>query len=101
MQTSPPTTKGRYRADVISAVRSAVAGNSLRAEERLARGYRDANGATPEALDALSWVARGALTMHRVAEAANYARHTHRLSIRLLTKTKLETEPHLAAALGT
>jgi len=101
MQTSPSTTKGRYRADVISAVRSAIAGNNLLAAERLARGYRDAHGVTPEGLEAFSWVARGALTMHRIAEAANLARHTHLVSIRLLGRTKLDAEPHLAAALGT
>jgi hypothetical protein len=39
--------------------------------------------------------------MHRIAEAANLARHTHLMSIRLLGGTKLDAEPHLAAALGT
>jgi len=86
---------------IISAVRSAIGSGDLSAAEHLACGYRDANGATPEALEAFSWVARGALTMHRIAEAAKLARQTRLVSIRLLGRTKLDAEPHLAAALGT
>jgi len=91
----------RERIGIISAVRSAIGSGDLSAAEHLACGYRDANGVTPEALEAFSWVARGALTMHRIAEAAKLARQTRLVSIRLLGRTKLDAEPHLAAALGT
>jgi hypothetical protein len=86
--------------DMVAMVRSAITEDDLQAAERLARGYRDENGATPEALEAFSWLARGALNAHRFAKAADYARQVHRLSVRRLRHVGLDSEPHLAAALG-
>ena len=99
-RTTSRATESRNHADVISAVRSAIAGKDLLGAGRLARGYHNENGTTPEALEALSWVARGALTAHRFQEAADYARQTHRLALRQLNGSILDSEPRLVTALG-
>jgi thiol-disulfide isomerase/thioredoxin len=88
------------KADIIAAVRSAIVTNDLLRAMRLAQGFRDRNGATPEALEALSWVARGALNARRLDEAVEYAQQTHRLGVRRLKRASLDFEPHLATALG-
>jgi thiol-disulfide isomerase/thioredoxin len=85
---------------IVAAVRSALRGNDLSGAKRLVQSFRDENGTTPEALEALSWVARGLLTGHRVREASEYAREAHRLAVRYLKRASLDSEPHLAAALG-
>ena len=87
-------------AAIVAMVRSAIAEADLQAAERLARGYRDKNGATPEALEAFSWLARGALNVRRFAKAADYAWQVHRLAVPRLRRVSLDSEPHLASALG-
>src|ERR1035437_1095941 len=87
-------------AEMVAMARSAIAEDDLQAAERLARGYRDENGATPEALEAFSWLARGALNAHRFAKAADYARQVHRLAVPRLRRVGLDSEPHLASPLG-
>lgn len=95
----PPVAKQRAT-DIIAAVRAALARDDYLKAKRLAEGFRDRNGATPEALEALSWIARGALAAHRLREALEYARQTHRLAVRHLRRASLDSEPRLAAALG-
>lgn len=85
---------------ITSVVRPAIARGDLRAAERSASSYRDENGATPEALEALSWVARGFLNNRRFAKAADYAKEVHRLAVKQLPGTPLDSNAHLAAALG-
>ncbi len=87
-------------AQIVTAVRRAVASNDFREAERSFRRYRDSKGMSPESLEALSWLARGALAAHRFAKAAGYARSVHRLAVRRLQNTELESDPHLSAALG-
>jgi thiol-disulfide isomerase/thioredoxin len=88
------------RAGIVEDVRVQVGQNSYSAAEAELRDYKARHGATPEYLEALSWVARGAAAMKQWSQAANYARETRSLSEQLLTKQKLDTEPHLPIALG-
>ena len=88
------------RAGIVEDVRVQVGQNSYSAAEAELRDYKARHGVTPEYLEALSWVARGAATMKQWSQAANYARETRSLSEQLLTKQKLDAEPHLPIALG-
>ena len=85
---------------IVSTIRVAIAADDFPGADRLLRNYRHDNGVTPEALEALSWLARGALAAHRFAKAADYARRAHRLLVRRLEKVDLDSEPSLASALG-
>ena len=88
------------RASIISAVRSAARRGDLAQAEQLVRRYLDENGTTPEAIEALSWVARGALQARRFSKASNYAKQVHRSVLRRLRDSDLDSERHLAPALG-
>jgi len=87
-------------AGLVDDVRAQVGQNSYAAAESELRTYRSRHGVTPEYLEALSWVARGAATMKQWSQAVGYARETRKLSEQLLAKQKLDSEPHLPIALG-
>lgn len=85
---------------IVASVRRAIAAENLSEAERLLRSYRDDCGLAPEALVALSWLARGSLGAQRFAKAADYARRAHRSIVRRLDAVELDAEPALASALG-
>jgi thiol-disulfide isomerase/thioredoxin len=87
-------------AGIVDDVRVQVGQNSYSAAESELRDYRARHGVTPEYLEALSWMARGASALKQWGQAAGYAREARRLSEQLLTQQKLDSEPHLPVALG-
>jgi thiol-disulfide isomerase/thioredoxin len=87
-------------ANVITDVRAAIEQNNFAAGDAMLQRYRAAQGTTPEWIEALSWMGRGALATHQLAKAETYAKETQRLAIDLLKKRALDTEPHLPIALG-
>ncbi len=86
--------------DLIEDINGLVAQNSFSAAESELRTYKAQHGITPEYLEALSWMARGAAAEKQWGQAAAYASKTRRLSEQQLTKRKLDAEPHLPVALG-
>jgi thiol-disulfide isomerase/thioredoxin len=86
--------------DIIGDVRAQLAQNSFSAAESELSAYKAQHGATPEYLEALSWMARGAASTNQWDQAAAYATETRRLAEQQLSKRKLDAEPHLPAALG-
>ncbi|MGA7685097.1 MAG: TlpA disulfide reductase family protein [Terriglobales bacterium] len=88
------------RADLIDDVRMRIAGNSFAAADAELRDYKARNGATPEYVEALSWMARGEAAAKQWDQAAAYARETRTLCEQQLAKRKLDAEPHLPIALG-
>ena len=92
--------RGHGKTDIIEAVRSAITRNDFLRAKRLEQTFRAKNGSTPEALEALSWLARGTLNARRLREAVEYAQQAHRLGVRRLKRASLDSEPHLATALG-
>lgn len=88
------------QADLIGDVQAQLAQNSYSAAESELRTYKAQHGVTPEYLEALSWMARGAAAEKQWGQAAAYASETRRLSEQQLTKRKLDAEPHLPVALG-
>jgi len=90
----------RGQTNIIGAVRSAVAGHGLLRAKHLAQEFCANKGPAPEALEALSWLARGSLNAGRVQNAAAFAQEVHRLAARQAKQLDLAKEPHLATALG-
>ena len=88
------------RADLIDDVRTRLAQNSFTAADAELRDYKSRNGATPEYLEALSWMARGEAAAKQWDQATSYASETRTLCEAQLAKRKLAAEPHLPMALG-
>jgi len=87
-------------ANVISDVREAVDHNNFALGDAAIQKYRAENGVTPEMLEALSWMARGALGAKQLDKADAYAKETQRLALEELKKRRLDAEEHLPIALG-
>jgi len=85
---------------VVAYVRVSLRNGDLASAEAMAKQYRKLNGDTPEALEALSWVARGLLSAGRVDEAIQQAEDIERSSQASLGTRALDSEPHLPLALG-
>jgi thiol-disulfide isomerase/thioredoxin len=79
-----------------------LAQNSFSAAASELNSYKSQHGITPEYLEALSWMARGAAASMQWDQAATYATETRTLSEQQLatSKRKLDAEPHLPIALG-
>ncbi len=86
--------------DVIAAVRAATAEQDIPRAESIVRQYQAANGSSSEALEALSWVARGALAARQFEAADKYARETYTLANAALSGRSLDADAHLQTALG-
>jgi thiol-disulfide isomerase/thioredoxin len=90
----------RAQIDLITDVRTQLARNAPSAAEAELAGYKSQHGVTPEYLEALSWMARGAAANGQWDKANEYATETRTLCEQQLAKRKLDAEPHLPAALG-
>jgi len=86
--------------DLVGDVRAQLAQNYFSAAESELSSYKSQRGITPEYLEALSWMARGAASMNQWDKATAYATETRTLCEQQLTKRKLDAEPHLPLALG-
>ena len=86
--------------DLVQAVRSQIAQGSFSAADSDLQRYKASQGVTPEYLEALSWMARGAAASGNWTQATTYATDTRKLSEQQLQKRKLDAEPHLPMALG-
>jgi thiol-disulfide isomerase/thioredoxin len=85
---------------IVDDVRAAIGRGDIAAAETLVETFRRDAGDSPEALEALSWVGRGALAAEDYAKAARYAGQTEALALGLLKNRTLDAEPHLPIALG-
>lgn len=86
--------------DVIAEVRAATSQGNLALGDSVIRRYRAERGVTPEMLEALSWMGRGALRLKQLDKAETYARETQGLVEGVLKHRALDSDPHLAIALG-
>src|SRR6202521_2954580 len=87
-------------ADITTDVRGALANGNLPLAESLVQNYRAQQGVTPDLIEAVSWLGRGALAAKQFDQAEAYAKETERLSLAELKKRPLDAEPHLPLALG-
>jgi thiol-disulfide isomerase/thioredoxin len=89
-------------AGIIDDVRSSLARGDLRTAESQLRSFEAQRGATPESLEAHSWIARALLGARQFDAADEYAIKTQQIVLDQLKKTfsALDTESHLPNALG-
>ena len=85
---------------IVADVRAAISRGSISDAEALVDRFRTDAGDTPEALEALSWIGRGALAMEDYPKATQYAERTEQLVLAALKTRPLDLEPHLPIALG-
>jgi thiol-disulfide isomerase/thioredoxin len=90
----------RAQTGIVADVRAAIAKNDLKGASDLLAKFRQAQGSTPEALEALSWLGRGALAAGDNEAAARYSQETRRLVVAMLPTRPLDADPHLQTALG-
>jgi len=88
------------QADLIEDVRTQLSRNAVSSAEAELSSYKSRQGVTPEYLEALSWMARGAAASQQWDKAASYATETRTLCEQQLAKRKVDAEPHLPVALG-
>lgn len=86
--------------DLVGDIRTLLAQNSFSAADSELRAYKSRQGVTPEYLEALSWMARGAAATQQWNKATAYASETRALAEQQLAKRKLDSEPHLPVAVG-
>src|SRR5260370_8865716 len=86
--------------DIVGDVRAAIAQKNLALGESLIQRYQAGQGVTPEMIEALSWLGRGALAAGQLDPADGYAERTRELALEQLSHRKLDAEPHLPLALG-
>jgi len=87
-------------AGLIEDVRDDIAHNNFALGDAAIARYRSLRGVTPEMLEALSWLGRGALAVKQYDKAEAYAKQTQALATDQLKHRALDAEPHLAIALG-
>lgn len=85
---------------VVAYVQAALQQGDLASASALVAQYRRLNGDTPEALEAFSWVARGELAAGQVEQASKDAEAIERSCQTALATRGIDSEPHLALALG-
>jgi thiol-disulfide isomerase/thioredoxin len=85
---------------IVADVRAAIGKNDLKGAADLVAKFRQANGTTPEALEALSWVGRGALAAGDNPGATRYSQETRGLVVAMLPSHPLAADSHLQTALG-
>jgi thiol-disulfide isomerase/thioredoxin len=99
-QPAPQTQTQQAPRNIIAEVRGLIAKDDFDAAEKTLRQFIAEKGHTPDALEALSWLGRGALAKKRFDAAYSYASETYGLSVDALKNRKLDAEPRLPIALG-
>ena len=74
--------------------------NQTAQAEAALKSYRAQKGVDSEYIDGLAWLARGMLFSKQFDRAEELARETDSLAKRQLGHKRLDSDPHLAAALG-
>jgi len=76
--------------DITSVVQRATEKRDFDQAEKLLRAYRSANGDTPEAIEARSWLARGEFAAGKLARAEAQATETYDLAVAALRTSSLD-----------
>jgi thiol-disulfide isomerase/thioredoxin len=98
--TAQDTAKPAPPKTIVQLVRDAIAENDFKKAEKLVLGDIAANGTTPIALEAFSWLGRGLVAAKRYDEAMTYAARAYEMVEEQLKTRKLDDEARLPIALG-
>ena len=92
---------GLVRAGVVEDVREQIKNDDYRAAQTIIDRNMTGTGATPELIEAISWMGRGLLAKKDYPAADKYAQQAYTLATAALKKRRqLDLEPHLPLALG-
>lgn len=88
--------------NVINDVLNALNRGDFTSAANAIQSYRRAHGATPDAMEALSWMARAEVARGNLDQAQKYAQETYQLATGALAKRPLDRDPNapLPLALG-
>ncbi len=91
-----------YAAGIVDDVRLTLSRGDFAGAAASIQTYRRAHGITPELLEAMSWVARAALSKGDAAAAEKWAQDTYQLAVAETKKHSLSSDPNapLPLALG-
>ena len=91
-----------FAADLILDVRAAIAQKQIPAAQQMIEAYRKQRGATPELIEATSWLARAAVAQKQYTDADRYAKQVMQMADAQMAKQagRLDAEPHLPMAVG-
>ena len=78
----------------------ALSQNDFAQAESVLDRYKAQRGVTPEYIEGISWMGRGALAQKQLDKAESYAKKTTTLVAAQLKSQPLDSDPHLATALG-
>jgi thiol-disulfide isomerase/thioredoxin len=81
-------------------VRAAINAHDLARAESLVAARRLQQGDTPEIIEAISWLARGAQAEGQLDRADSLAAEAMRLGVAALGQRRVDEDPHLVAAIG-
>ena len=98
--TAQPAATAPAPKTIVNLVRDAIAENDFRKAEQLARADMKALGRTPLAIEAFSWLGRGALARKQYDVAMTYAARAYEMVEEQLKTRQLDAESHLPIALG-
>jgi thiol-disulfide isomerase/thioredoxin len=85
---------------LVSEVRAAIAAHDLAKAEALIVERRTRQGTTPEVIEAVSWLGRGALAEGQDDRAEQYAAEAERLAVAALGSRSVDEDAKLATAVG-
>lgn len=86
--------------NLIQQVRAVINTGDLAKAEAMVESFRQENGTTPEALEAFSWLGRGALAQKKLDQAEQYALDVYDLCLEALETRQMDDEPRLPIAIG-
>ncbi len=87
-------------AGIVDDVRLQLAQSNFTGAESQLNAYKAQRGTTPEYLEALSWMARAALSMQQYTQAEGYAKQTLTLATSELKSHPVNSDEHMATAVG-
>jgi thiol-disulfide isomerase/thioredoxin len=87
-------------ANIIAEVRGLIAKDDFSNAEKTLREFIANRGTTPDSLEALSWLGRGALAKQNLDEANRFADETYALCLQALKTRQMDDEPRLPIAIG-
>jgi thiol-disulfide isomerase/thioredoxin len=87
-------------ATLLSEVREAIAAHDLTRAEGLVAKRRAEQGTTPEVIEAISWLGRGALAERQLERAEKHAIEAYTLAVTSLGTRPVDSDAKLATAIG-
>jgi thiol-disulfide isomerase/thioredoxin len=100
LATALPTGQTAQPVTLVSQVRAELASHDLSRAEALVAQGKTKEGATPDVIEAVSWLGRGALAEGQPDRAEQYAVEAERLALATLGSRKVDDDAHLANAIG-